>query len=54
LDRLRYVLARNNSQVIALHDCDITSYNREYLARLCYPIANPNLGMNSAKATTAA
>lgn len=44
-----YVLARNHSQVIALHDCDITSYNREYLARLCYPIANPNLGYEFCK-----
>ncbi len=44
-----YVLARNQSQVIALHDCDITSYNREYLARLCYPIANPNLGYEFCK-----
>lgn len=39
-----YVLARHQSQIIALHDCDILSYSREYLARLCYPIANPNMG----------
>ncbi len=32
-----YVLARGQSQVIALHDCDIVSYDRQYLARLCYP-----------------
>ena len=38
-----YVLARRRSKVIALHDCDIVTYDREYLARLCYPIANPNL-----------
>jgi len=38
-----YVLARGRSDVIALHDCDIVTYNRELLARLCYPIANPNL-----------
>ncbi len=44
-----YLLARNQSQVIALHDCDITSYNREYVARLCYPIANPNLGYEFCK-----
>lgn len=44
-----YILARNRSQVIALHDCDITSYNREYLARLCYPIANPNLNYEFCK-----
>ena len=31
------------SDVIALHDCDIVNYSREMLARLCYPVANPNL-----------
>ncbi|OGW42040.1 MAG: glycosyl transferase [Nitrospirae bacterium GWD2_57_9] len=38
-----YILARGRSQVIALHDCDIVSYSRELLARLCYPVVNPNL-----------
>jgi glucosyl-3-phosphoglycerate synthase len=38
-----YVLAAAKADVIALHDCDIVSYNRELLARLCYPVANPNL-----------
>lgn len=38
-----YVLARGRSQVIALHDCDIVTYNRELLARLCFPLACPNL-----------
>jgi glucosyl-3-phosphoglycerate synthase len=37
-----YVIAHNQSTVIALHDCDIIAYSRELLARLCYPIANPN------------
>jgi glucosyl-3-phosphoglycerate synthase len=44
-----YVLARHQSKVIALHDCDIVSYDRQYLARLCYPIANPYLGYDFAK-----
>lgn len=44
-----YVLARHQSNVLALHDCDIVSYDRQYLARLCYPIANPNLGYEFAK-----
>ena len=44
-----YVLARRQSTVIALHDCDVLSYDREYLARLCYPIANPNLGYEFCK-----
>ena len=44
-----YILARRESKVIALHDCDVTSYSREYLARLCFPIANPNLGYEFCK-----
>ncbi|SPP65984.1 glycosyl transferase [Nitrospira lenta] len=44
-----YILARHQSKVLALHDCDIVSYDRQYLARLCYPIANPNLGYEFAK-----
>ena len=38
-----YILSRESSQVIVLHDCDIVTYNRELLARLCYPVANSNL-----------
>jgi glucosyl-3-phosphoglycerate synthase len=44
-----YVLALRQSKVIALHDCDILSYNREYLTRLCYPVANPNMGYEFCK-----
>ncbi len=38
-----YVIANAQSEVIALHDCDIITYNRGMLARLCYPVANPNI-----------
>lgn len=38
-----YVLAREESKVIALHDCDIVNYSRELLGRLCYPVASPNI-----------
>jgi glucosyl-3-phosphoglycerate synthase len=38
-----YILARGQSDVIVLHDCDIISYSREMLARLCYPVVSPNL-----------
>ncbi len=38
-----YVLAASNSYAIALHDCDILTYSREMLGRLCYPVINPNL-----------
>lgn len=38
-----YVLACAQSDVIALHDCDIVTYSRELLARLCYPVTSPTL-----------
>lgn len=38
-----YIIANGTCDVIALHDCDIVNYSREMLARLCYPVANPNL-----------
>ncbi|UCH81226.1 MAG: glycosyl transferase [Nitrospiraceae bacterium] len=38
-----YLIAQKNISVIALHDCDILTYDRRLLARLCYPTANPNL-----------
>jgi len=46
---LGYVIANEKSEVIALHDCDILTYNREFLARLCYPPANPNMGYEFCK-----
>jgi glucosyl-3-phosphoglycerate synthase len=39
---LGYMLARNDCDVIALHDCDIVDYNRLLLGRLLEPAANPN------------
>jgi glucosyl-3-phosphoglycerate synthase len=44
-----YVLARSESDVIALHDCDVLSYHRDLLARLVYPVANPRLGFEFCK-----
>ena len=38
-----YIIAQKNISVIALHDCDILTYSREMLARLCYPTASPIL-----------
>jgi len=38
-----FILGRRRSKVIALHDCDILTYSRELLARLCFPMAHPNL-----------
>lgn len=44
-----YVLASNRVKMVAIHDCDILTYNRELLARLCYPVAHPSLGFDFCK-----
>jgi len=44
-----YVLARANSLIIGLHDCDILTYDRSLLARLCYPVVNPILNYEYCK-----
>ena len=44
-----YTFARGEAKSIALHDCDITTYNRELLARLVYPVANPNFNYEFCK-----
>src|ERR1051325_7463007 len=46
---LGYVLASEQSRMVALHDCDIVTYDREMLARLCYPVAHPALGFDFCK-----
>ncbi len=38
-----YVVARGESYIIALHDCDIVSYTRNLLNRLVYPTVMPDL-----------
>ncbi len=38
-----YVLGDDTIRAIALHDCDILTYDPILLARLVYPIVNPNL-----------
>jgi len=45
-----YVLASHQADVIALHDCDIVNYTRDMLARLCYPVVNPNINFEFCKA----
>lgn len=39
---LGYIFAREDCDVIALHDCDIVTYDRMLLGRLIEPTANPN------------
>ncbi len=38
-----YFLAAGNSKAMALHDCDIVTYERELLARLFFPVVHPAL-----------
>ena len=44
-----FVLADGRAKSVALHDCDIVTYNRELLARLIYPVANPNFNYQFCK-----
>ena len=44
-----YTLASNKSESVALHDCDIVTYDRELLARLIYPVANPRFNYEFCK-----
>jgi glucosyl-3-phosphoglycerate synthase len=46
---LGYVLASEQARMVAMHDCDIVTYSRELLARLCYPVAHPALGFDFCK-----
>ena len=44
-----YILALGDTEAIALHDCDIMTYNKKLLARLVYPVANLDLTLISVK-----
>jgi glucosyl-3-phosphoglycerate synthase len=44
-----YILSQQKFNAIALHDCDILTYSRDLLARLCYPVTNPNLDYDFCK-----
>lgn len=44
-----YLIGRADSAVMAIHDCDILTYENEMLARLVYPVANPNFPYQVAK-----
>lgn len=38
-----FVLADERCKIMALHDCDILTYDRELLARLVFPLASPSM-----------
>ncbi|WP_416308702.1 glycosyl transferase [Neptunicella sp. SCSIO 80796] len=44
-----YILASGKAESVALHDCDILTYDRELLARLIYPVAHPNFNYEFCK-----
>lgn len=44
-----YILSEQYFHEIVLHDCDILTYSRDLLARLCYPVTNPNLDYDFCK-----
>ncbi|WP_066965572.1 glycosyl transferase [Microbulbifer sp. Q7] len=46
---LGYILASGRGEAIALHDCDIVTYDRMMLARLFYPVANPQFSYEFCK-----
>ncbi|MBX2808233.1 MAG: glycosyl transferase [Cellvibrionaceae bacterium] len=46
---LGYIFSSAKSESIALHDCDILTYDRRLLARLIYPVANPNFNYEFCK-----
>lgn len=44
-----YVLGIEGIEAVALHDCDIVTYDKSLLARLIYPVANPNFNYQFCK-----
>lgn len=44
-----YILATKKAESVALHDCDILTYDRNLLARLIYPVANPQFNYEFSK-----
>jgi len=46
---LGYALGIGGCEAVALHDCDIITYNRYLPARLLYPVANPSFNFEFCK-----
>ena len=44
-----YALTSSDADAVAMHDCDIVTYDRSLLARLIYPVANPNFNYEFCK-----
>lgn len=44
-----HLLRRHPVFAVAMHDCDIRTYSRGFLARLCWPVLNPSSGLRACK-----
>ena len=44
-----YILASKRAESVALHDCDILTYEKDLLARLLYPVAHPQFNYEFSK-----
>ena len=42
-------IARGQASAVALHDCDIITYDRRLLAKLFYPVINPSFNFEFCK-----
>ncbi len=47
---LGHLLGMGDCQAVALHDCDVVTYDRYLLARLCFPVLRPDIDFKFAKA----
>ncbi|MEI6340056.1 MAG: glycosyl transferase, partial [Verrucomicrobiota bacterium] len=48
-----HVLASRQARMVVAHDCDVLTYDRDLLARLCYPVAHPYCGFDFCKGYSA-
>lgn len=46
---LGFLIACADSSVVAIHDCDIVTYEKDMLHRMVYPVANPNFSYQLSK-----
>ena len=48
-DTARLLVKRPDIFAVAIHDCDIRTYTRDFLARLCWPVLHPDAGIQACK-----
>lgn len=48
-DSARLLAGRPDIFAVAIHDCDIRTYSRDFLARLCWPVLHPDAGIQACK-----